>query len=123
MNKKAFTLIELLGVITVLGLISLLVTPTIINQIRNSKNKLDEVTEKLIYSATDLYLDSKQSEFPKTNGSTYCVKLQDLVNEGKLSSPIIDASGNEISLDKIIAIDIVNNNYNYSITSSCESKK
>lgn len=33
MNKKAFTLAELIGVITLLGLISVLIAPTIINQI------------------------------------------------------------------------------------------
>ena len=123
MNKKAFTLVELMGIITVLGLISLLVAPTIINQIRNSKGKIDNVTEKLIYSATDLYLDNKQSEYPKNDGSTYCIKLQDLVNDGKLSSPVLDSSGNEISLDRIIAVDVYNANYTYRMSDTCESKK
>lgn len=38
--KKGFTLVELLGVIIVLGLIALIVFPNITKSIRNSKNKL-----------------------------------------------------------------------------------
>lgn len=121
MNKKAFTLIELMGVITVLGLISLLIAPTIVNQIRNSKNKIDEVTEKLIYAATDLYLENKKNDFPNYNGSVYCIKIGDLVNDGKLSNPVLDSSGNEISLDQIVEVDIIDHKYNYRMTSSCES--
>ena len=115
MNKKAFTLIELMGVITILGLITLLIAPTIINQIRNSKEKIDSVTEKLIYAAADLYLDNRESDYPKYNGSTYCLTLSDLVEAGKLSSPVLDSNGDEISLDKIIEIKVHNNFYNYKI--------
>ena len=63
---------------------------------------MDDVTQKLIYAATDLYLDNKESEYPKYNGSTYCLTLKDLVEDGKLSSPILNSNGDEISLDKII---------------------
>ena len=122
MNKKGFTLVELMGVITVLGLITLLIAPTIIKQIRSSKDKIDNVTEKLIYAATDLYLDNKENEYPKLNGSTYCLTLNDLVEDGKLSSPVLDSNGDEISLDKIIAVDVTNNSYNYRMPSSCETE-
>lgn len=122
MNKKAFTLVELMGVITVLGLITLLIAPTIINQIRNSKGKIDSVTEKLIYSATDLYLDNKESDYPKIEGAKYCITLKSLVEDGKLSKPVLDSNGDEISLDKVITVDIENNVYNYSVPNSCELK-
>jgi len=120
MNKKGFTLLELLGVITVLGLISILVAPTIINQIKKSQNQIDEITMELIYSATDLYLDNKLADYPKNNGSTYCLTLQKLVNDGKLSSPLLDSNGNEIDLDKLVAINVLNNSYTYEMVDSCE---
>lgn len=37
MDKKAFTLIELMGVIIVLGLIALIAIPTIDKSLKNSK--------------------------------------------------------------------------------------
>lgn len=121
MSKKGFTLIELMGVITILAVISLLVAPVIINQIRNSKEKMDDVTEQLIYSAAELYLDNKENDYPKNEGSTYCLTLRDLVNDGKLTSPVVNSNGDEISYDKIIAIDVVNANYSYRLPSSCEN--
>jgi len=120
MNKKAFTLVELMGVIIVLGLITLLIAPTILNQIRNSKDKIDNVTKKLIYSATDLYLDNKENEYPKLNGATYCLTLNNLVEDGKLSSPVLDSNGDEINLDRIIAVDVIDKQYNYRMPSTCD---
>ena len=122
MNKKAFTLVELIGVITVIGLISILVAPTIINQIKNNQNKIDSVTERLIFSATDLYLDTKQNDYPKNSGSVYCLTLQDLVDDGKLVEPILNSNGDKISLDRVVKIDVVNNNYSYSVNAICENK-
>lgn len=119
MNKKAFTLAELLGVITLLAILSVLIAPTIINQIRNSKNKIDEVTEKLIFSATDNYLDSRVSIYPKTNSNVYCITLNDLVNDNKLQSPVIDASGNSIDLNTFVKVKVVSNQYSYSVSKSC----
>jgi len=49
MKQKGFTLAELIGVVAILGVISVLVAPTIINQIRNSQNKIDAVTEELLF--------------------------------------------------------------------------
>jgi len=121
MNKKAFTLTQIVAVITVLGLLSILVAPTIINQIRNSQDKIDEVTEKLIFSATDLYLSNKESMYPKTNGRLYCISLEDLVNDGKLQQPLIDSNGNEIQLSKKVSVGVKNNQYNYSFGNDCVS--
>ena len=121
MKKKGFTLIELMGVITILAIITFLVAPTIINQINNSKDKMDDVTKNLIYSAIDLYLDNKGKDYPKYNGSTYCLTLNDLVEDGQLSAPVLDSNGDEISLNQVIAIDVRNDDYNYRLPFSCET--
>ena len=47
MDKRAFTLIELMGVIIVLGLIALIAIPTIDKSIKNSKENLYKVQIKL----------------------------------------------------------------------------
>ncbi len=121
--KKAFTLVELIGVITLLGLIMIIVTPPIINQIRNSEGKLDEATETLIYSATDLYIDSKKNDYPKNNDNIYCVTLKELVDDGKLKEPIKTSKGKEIDLNKYVKITVTNNQYKYLITDECNSIK
>lgn len=123
MNKKAFTLAELIGVITLLAILSVLIAPTIINQIRNSKNKIDEVTEQLIFSATGNYLDSRVSIYPKKSSNVYCITLNDLVNDNKLQAPVVDASGNSIDLGTFVKVEVVSNQYSYSISKKCTPHK
>ena len=89
------------------------------NQIKSSKNKIDKVTEQLIFSATELYLDNKLDEFPKNDGITYCVTLQDLVDDGKMYAPILDSNGNVISLEKYVLINVQNKRYNYLLADDC----
>lgn len=120
MNKKAFTLIELVGVITILGVISILIVPAIIKQIRNNQKKIDKVTQNLIFSATELYIDNKKDEFPIIEDSTYCVSLKKLVEDEKLEEPILDSKGNVIDLEKKVKINIVNDRYEYNIVNICE---
>lgn len=120
MKKRGFTLIELMGVITILGLIAILVAPTIINQIKKSQNQLDEVTKQLIFSAADLYLDNRENDYPKENGLIYCLELQTLVDDGKLSTPLLDSNGNEIKLTDEVTVIVRNGNYSYKYGEKCE---
>ena len=120
-NNKAFTLVELMGVITVIALISVLVSPNIINQIRSSKNRVDKVTEKLIFSATDLYLDENKYRFPLNDGAAYCITLRDLVDDGKLQEPILNSNGDEMDLSLSVKVAVSEDlQYGgYEITSEC----
>ena len=101
MKKQGFTLVELLGVIVILGIIALISLPPILNQLNSSKKTINESTLKLIYSAGSLYLDERQYDYIRTPGNVFCVTLRELVADGKLESPVTDAStGKEIDLGK-----------------------
>lgn len=114
--KKGFTLIELIGVICILAIISLLVAPIITEQISSARDKLDKATLDLIYTGADLYVEAHKNYFPKQNGQSYCVTLQTIVDDGKLKSPITDVqTGEEISLEKKIRVTVRNNNYLYEL--------
>ena len=122
-NNKAFTLVELMGVITMIALISVLVSPSIINQIRSSKDRVDKVTEKLIFSATDLYLDENKYEFPLKDGNDYCITLEDLVDDGKLQAPLLNSNGDEMDLKLYVMVAVSNSRYGgYKITNECVEK-
>ena len=119
-NNKAFTLVELMGVITIISLISVLVAPTIINQIRSSKSRVDKVTEKLIFSATDLYLDENKDTFLLKERNAYCVTLEELVNDDKLQAPLLNSNGDEIDLNLFVKVAVINSQYGgYEITNEC----
>lgn len=121
MKKNGFTLIELLGVIIILGLLVVLVFPSIINSIRNSSKKTDDLTLELIYNAADLYIDNHKNEFYKNNGNQYSINLKDLVDEGLLVSPIkLSESDEDLTSKKCIQV-TYNDGFDYELkdTETC----
>lgn len=113
--KKGFTLIELMGVILLLGVIGLIAFPSILNQMKKIDTNVNEANKKLVYVAADDYIndnkESYKSEFDcdinKSNNSNFeCsdiinVKIEDLINDGYLSNSIDVKNYNyvEVSID------------------------
>lgn len=118
-KRRGFTLIEMIGVIIIVSLLAFLLFPSILKQINNNRKKIDKITEKLLFSAASLYLDNKQSEYLKIEGSTYCINLRQLVEDEKIEEPILDSEGNVVDLNNIISVNVKNNHYNFSMKSSC----
>ena len=56
MNKKGFTLTEILGVIVIISLLLILVIPGIINRISSSGDEAVEAENQIIYDAADQYI-------------------------------------------------------------------
>lgn len=123
MNKRAFTLTELIGVIIILGVISIIAFPPILKQIKGTQSTIDEATEKLIKAGADNYLDENKNDFPKVNNNVYCISLQTLVDEGKVSNDLFDSKGNKLDLSKSVKVNVVNNQYKYDIVDSCSEVK
>lgn len=109
MKKNGFTLVEILAVLVLISAIAIISIPSILNYINREKNNISEVTKKLIFSGVDLYIDNNKSNFKENKYEQYIVSLQDVVDQGFLTEPIIDSvSGKEIDLTKKVQI-----NYRY----------
>ena len=122
MNKKGFTLAELLGVIVLLGILATVAFPPLLNQLNKSKEKLSGATLKVLGTAAEQYIDDHSSSYPIKDGNVYCISLETLVNYNYLKSPIMDAStGEEISeKDNYIKFKINKfNDYDYELTTNC----
>ena len=76
MNKKGFTLVELLGVIVILGIIALISIPPILNQMASSEQSIDEATLRVVYSAGSLYLDERQITLSEILEMSFAFKLK-----------------------------------------------
>ncbi len=83
MNKKAFTLIELLAVIVILGILALIVTPILINVVKDSNEKSYKLSADGYISAVNDYILSNQLDGKKVENGKYNIKNLDVKISGK----------------------------------------
>ena len=91
-KKLGFTLAEILGVIVIIGILLILIVPTVINRLNSTSEEVDEATDDIIYNAADQYIREHPSDYPPGKAGRYCITIQSLVDDGKLSSPVKDAT-------------------------------
>ena len=87
--KKGFTLVELLGVIVVLSLLTLLTTVAITNLTRDAKTKLSEAQINLLMASAKNYGASNIERLPEV-GECYYITVEDLKDEGFLNEELVD---------------------------------
>ena len=78
LNKKGFTLVELLVVIVILGVIMSIAIPSITSSVERSKAKQREQVINIIISAGELYADKHKNGFTQ-------VSVPTLIDEGYLT--------------------------------------
>ena len=124
-REKGFTLIELIGVIVIISVICIIVTPTIINQLNNKKEKVSSAQKQILFTAADQYLEQNKDIYQLTSGDIYCVSVSQLIADGLLKTPVIDATtGNEIDKNTNIKITVSHNEnktYDIDTTNACAS--
>ena len=123
MNKRGFTLVELIGTIVILLVLSLLVFPNLLNLIKNSKKDISTSTKDFIYGQAKSYIYDNVNGYTLKEGNIYCIGLKDLVSKNYLNTPLKDAeSGNDIDLSKQIEVKVNNNDYSYELVETCTPK-
>ena len=83
-SKKGFTLVELLGVLVVLGLISVIIVPKVIDSITTSKEAAYQTQVETIENAAKKYGISNDLLYPKEGEKKY-IAVKDLIAVGELS--------------------------------------
>ncbi|PIC58044.1 prepilin-type cleavage/methylation domain-containing protein [Sporosarcina sp. P12(2017)] len=79
-NNKGLTLVELLGVIVILGIISAIAIPSISNIVVNTRIKSEKNNAVLLINAADLYF----IEHFEPNGYINSVGIPTLIKDGYL---------------------------------------
>ncbi len=98
-NKQAFTLIELIGVIALLGILLIIITPLINKTIKKGKEQADLVTiNNIVLSAKHWGVDNKD-KLPKEKGKKRNIWLSsDLQSGGYIEKNIkIPSSGRDLT--------------------------
>ncbi len=112
MKKNGFTLVELLGVVIIIAVLSLVVFPLVMNGFKKNRTEISGVTKKLIEDATIMYMDGKPNLYEKVDGNIYCISLSEIVSSGNLSNPLNDpATGKEVLMSDKVKVTIENRQY------------
>lgn len=115
--KKGFTLVELLGVIVLLGSLAVLVSYTITNVVKTTNANLDESTKKVLYTAADQYLD-KNVEL-NSNGK-YVVTVDKMIKSDIISSTFLDAQDKKkVTTSSCVTVTYVNGQSSYEFEYTC----
>ena len=96
MKANGFTLIELLAVIVILGMIALIISPTLISVVKQSKENIKETQIKLLENATRKWTISNE-ECLSSHVGVFNLSFDALKQSGLITTKeIIDPTTNEI---------------------------
>lgn len=87
MNKKAFTLIELLGVIVILTILALITIPIIDSSLNKGKENLDAAQKQQLIKALKDYYSENVKELSNVSGEA-CKTINELKEAGALPADI-----------------------------------
>lgn len=103
MNKKGFTLVELLGVIVLLAALTLIAVPAVNKTIRDGKKNADKANYDVVFNAAYDYILKNNVAVTETETR---IKVEDLIKEGYIKSDTTDGSGRLLSSDQVGVIKV-----------------
>lgn len=120
--KKGFTLIELICVITILGLIALIAVPTVNNIINNSKKEAYKDQIATIEKTAKNYMAKNYTELPsQTSSVPKCITIDKMQQAGLLTSEDIkDPSDDSKTITGGVKVAWNGSKYTYEYTENCE---
>ena len=99
LNKKAFTMIELLATITILGLLSMVAIPSVKYLIQKGKDNYYITQKNNIELAAKEYIKDNPQLLPGEIGGSREIKLEDLI-KNKYISDVKDSNDNNCDYQK-----------------------
>ena len=89
MNKKAFTLVELIGVLVILSVLTLVAVPGVLKIIKNSKQKAYDTNITMIKTAMQDWKNNNSNMLPSVGEKIY-LTISQLKHEGNLTHELIN---------------------------------
>lgn len=112
-NKRGFTLVELIAVITVITLLFMIATPKLMENYKDKKNKLYEGTIKELERLASLYLTDNPDIYSDISENGYVnISISTLCDEEYLTCPVKNPKDNS-NIDGYINVIYENDEYVY----------
>lgn len=112
-NVKAFTIIELLGVIVILGILSVIIVPAVTNYMEKSKLEYDIDLGNQLKLMGKNYYSNNPKKMPKINGGVGYVTAEEMATQNLLSKKLVNSKGEDCSSSYVV----ISNSYgNYKYT-------
>lgn len=116
MKNRGFTLVEVLGIVVVLGIIAAIATPVIFRSIRQNKESMYNVVKNQLIDASKDWAAKNSSSLPDAIGEYTEVTLQQLKENGLLRLNIGNPrTGKIFSNQSFVRITKKNNNFIYDV--------
>ena len=112
MNKKGFTLVELLAVITLLAILSGLAIPNVISSINNSRKNSFLLDAKRMVSKAEGLISSSSSDRNEAKNHGIVYHFSDLNEKREFTT---DADGGSFSQDTFVSVSVSGNTYQYCV--------
>ena len=120
-NSKAFTMVELLGAITILGILMSVAVFSISKVIDNAKREYYENQNDNIALAAQSFVQNNTNMLPKNIGQKVKLKLSELVKNKYLKDKVKDYGKNDCDMDKsyVEIVKITKQDYAYNVVLKC----
>ena len=122
-NKKAFTMVELLAVIAIIGILAGVTIPSISKYVRSSKEEYKEDVKKTLTLAGKNYYSEHKSEQPQKDG-IYIKQItaKELATQKYITGTFQDADQNDCTNQSYVTAVYENDTINYYPCLICKEK-
>ena len=114
MNKRGFSLVELLAVITIIAIIAVITIPVVTKTINHSKQSIYDRQKEAVERASENWFLKYGDELDENHQAI--VTLQYLINQGYLKDDQVTNSKTGESLTGCVVITYSSNQYQYNFS-------
>lgn len=115
MNKKGFTMVELLATIVIIGILSSVGVVSVINIRKNQAVKFNQTQNKMFVETAKSYFKDNKQYLPREPLSSEYITLAELTEAKYITEDFVDYNGNKYNSDsKVRVVRIGNGIYGFS---------
>lgn len=92
-NLRAFTLIEMLVVVIILGIILAIAIPSVSNIINQNRNKMYQAHISIVEEKTKLFIDKYKGELLSKDSNCFQVNYQEFLNHNFITEQDVYCNG------------------------------